>query len=148
MPTGLRLERADETTISTVERLLEASGLPSADVRSSPACFYLARDGATRVGVGGLERYGGDGLLRSVAVEPRYRSTGYGTALCDALEAKARAEGVERLYLLTTTAAAFFDRLGYAELERTDVPAAIRETSEFTSLCPASATVMEKSLLE
>ena len=140
------LRRADESALSDVETLLAENDLPSADVRTSPARFYVGYDGDDRVGIGGLERYGPDGLLRSVVVERSARGNGYGTALCDALERRARAEGVERLYLLTTTAAAFFAARGYEELERSDAPAAIRETSEFDELCPASAACMRKSL--
>ncbi|WP_436346518.1 arsenic resistance N-acetyltransferase ArsN2 [Natronorubrum sp. FCH18a] len=142
----LTLRRADERERSYVETLLEANGLPSADVRTGPAQFYIGYDGDERVSVGGLERYGTDGLLRSVVVEQSARGNGFGTALCDALERRTRADGVETLYLLTTTAADFFADRGYAELERTDAPAAIRETAEFDALCPASATCMRKHL--
>lgn len=142
--------RGATDSLSYVEALLEANGLPARDVRSKPDCFYVAYGdedaGADAVGVGGVEAYGSDGLLRSVAVEESVRGEGYGTALCDALEAEARASGVETLYLLTTTAAAFFADRGYEELERADAPADIRATTEFEALCPASAVCMRKSL--
>jgi len=98
------------------------------------------------VGVGGLERDGSNALLRSVAVEPSVRGRGFGTALCDRLERKARSGDVETVYLLTTTATDFFASRGYVEVEREAAPAAIRETTEFTELCPSTATCMEKSL--
>lgn len=142
----LTLRRADEGALSYVETLLAENDLPSADVRTSPARFYVGYDGDDRVGIGGIERYGTDGLLRSVVVERSARGNGYGTALCDALERRARADGLETLYLLTTTAAGFFAGRGYEELERADAPAAIRETTEFDELCPASATCLRTSL--
>ncbi|WP_254769187.1 arsenic resistance N-acetyltransferase ArsN2 [Salinilacihabitans rarus] len=141
----LTLRRAD-ADLSYVESLLDANDLPSRDVRENPDCFYVASDGDDRVGVGGIERYGADGLLRSVVVERSARGNGFGTALCEALEAEARADGVERLYLLTTTAAGFFAARGYAEVERADAPPAIRRTTEFDELCPATAACMRKSL--
>ena len=140
------LRRADESDLPYVERLLSDEELPTADLRTSPARFYVGYDGDERVGTGGLERYGTDGLLRSVVVEPSARGNGYGTAICEALERRARAEGVERLYLLTTTAAEFFAERGYEDVERSDAPAAIRETSEFDDLCPASAACLRKRL--
>jgi len=80
----------------------------------------------------------------------RYRAIGtgnrYGTALCEALESKVEADGVERLYLLTTTAAEFFGDCGYVETDRTTAPNAIRQTAEFDELCPVTATCMVKSL--
>lgn len=142
----LTLRRADEGALSYVETLLAENDLPSADVRTSPARFYVGYDGDDRVGIGGIERYGTDGLLRSVVIERSARGNGYGTALCDALERRARADGLETLYLLTTTAAGFFAGRGYEELERADAPAAIRETTEFDELCPASATCLRTSL--
>ncbi|WP_339105186.1 arsenic resistance N-acetyltransferase ArsN2 [Haloterrigena salinisoli] len=142
----LTLQRADESALEDIETLLAENDLPSADVRTSSARFYVAYDGDDRIGIGGLERYGTDGLLRSVVVERSARGKGYGTTLCDALERRARIDGLETLYLLTTTAAGFFAGRGYEELERSDAPAAIRRTSEFRELCPASATCMRKSL--
>lgn len=145
-PATVTLRPADESALRYVESLLEANDLPAADVRSAPGHFYVAYDGDERVGGGGVEPYGTDGLLRSVVVEESARGNGIGTALCRALEAEARDEGIETLYLLTTTAADFFAALGYAAVDRADAPEAIRETTQFADLCPAAATCMEKSL--
>lgn len=142
----LELQRADEEALSYVETLLERNDLPAEDVRSKPACFYVAYDGDDRVGIGGLEPHGTAGLLRSVVVERSIRDGGYGTALCEELEARARADGVETLYLLTTTAAGFFADLGYEKIDRTEAPAPVRRTAEFANLCPATATCMKKRL--
>lgn len=117
-------------------------------MRSRPGCFSVGYVDGDPVGAGGIERYGAVGLLRSVVVEETARGNGYGAAICRALEAEARADGVETLYLLTTTATDFFAERGYAELERADAPAAIRETTQFDELCPASATCMRKYLSE
>lgn len=142
----LTLQRADEHTIAYVERLLEANDLPATDVRAKPDCFFIGYDGDDRIGIGGIEQYGTEGLLRSVIVERSARGTGRGSALCDALEARARKDGVRKFYLLTTTAAEFFENRGYVEIERTTTPASIRRTTEFEDLCPTSATCMTKSL--
>ncbi|WP_159903097.1 arsenic resistance N-acetyltransferase ArsN2 [Salinirussus salinus] len=142
----LRLEPAGERQLDDVERLLAANGLPSADVRSGSAQFYVAAAGGGVVGTGGLELYGDAGLLRSVAVRESERESGIGTAICDGLEEIARAEGVEALYLLTTTAAGFFADRGYEETERSDTPPDIRETRQFEDLCPATAVCMRTRL--
>lgn len=140
------LQRADEGALSYVETLLEANDLPSQDVRSKSACFYVGYDGDDRVGVGGIEPYGTAGLLRSLVVEQSARGNGVGTALCGALESEARIAGVDTLYLLTTTAPEFFAGRGYGEIERDGAPAAIQRTTEFDDLCPATAVCMRKSL--
>ena len=137
------LWRADESDLPYVERLLSDEGLTSADLRTSPARFYVGYDGDERVGIGGLERYGTAGLLRSVVVERSARGNGYGTALCETLERRTRADGVERLYLLTTTAAEFFAARGYERVERVNAPPAIRETAEFDEPVPRRPSVCE-----
>ena len=110
---NVTLRRADEETLGYVEDLLMRNDLPAEDVRENPGAFYVARTGDERVGAGGIEQYGADGLLRSVVVEEHARGEGVGTELCVALEATAREGGVERLFLLTTTAAGFFAGRGY-----------------------------------
>jgi amino-acid N-acetyltransferase len=50
------------------------------------------------------------------------------------------------LYLLTTTADAFFRRLGYEQTARELAPPAIKATREFSSLCPSSSIFMVKQL--
>jgi amino-acid N-acetyltransferase len=132
--------------LEVVEDLLSTAGLPTDDLRSTPATFYLAMADGEPVAVGGLERHGEVALLRSVAVAPEHRGEGIGTAVCDALAERARSEGVRRLYLLMTTAADFFRARGYERVEREAAPSTIRETAEFGSLCPDDATVMCRSL--
>jgi len=143
---SITIERADRAALVRLEELLSANGLPSGDVRTAPGQFFLARDGTGLVGAGGVETYGSDGLLRSVVVAESNRGEGYGTALCDALEDYARSQGVGTLYLLTTTAAAFFRERGYEEISRAAVPPCIQGTAEFADLCPSSATCMRKRL--
>jgi len=48
--------------------------------------------------------------------------------------------------LLTTTAADFFPKFGFEPIARADVPASVQSSIEFTSACPATATVMRKTL--
>jgi amino-acid N-acetyltransferase len=76
------------------------------------------------------------------------RRRGVGAAMVAALEFEARLHGCRSLWLITSTAADFFARLGYARCERAVVPPAIRETAEFSTLCPASAEVLMKQLAD
>ena len=101
--------------------------------------FVVATEGEVCVGVAGLEIYESYALLRSLAVEPRHRSRGLGAKLVDTVETEAQARGVTALYLLTTTAATFFERVGYTAHDRAAVPPAIAATTEFSSLCPDTA---------
>ena len=63
-----------------------------------------------------------------------------------ALEAEAARLGAVRLHLLTTTAAALFQVLGYRSAERAAAPPGIAATAQFTSLCPGSATYLVKRI--
>jgi amino-acid N-acetyltransferase len=138
------LQRADD--LAYVRRLLSRNDLPTDDVGAAAPSFYVGYAEGERVGVGGLETYDRAGLLRSVVVAESARGRGVGTALTGALEDRARAAGVETLYLLTTTAADFFGARGYCEIEREAAPARIRETPQFAQICPGSAPCMRKSL--
>src|SRR5687767_6434065 len=90
------------------EALLAVAELPLAGFRDHP--FLVAeRDGAL-VGCVALEIYGKHGLLRSLVVDPSARAQGLGVRLVEEAIALARRSAVEQLWLLTTTAGAFFPR--------------------------------------
>jgi thioredoxin type arsenate reductase len=138
------VEPAAPEELPAVVALLAASGLPHADLTPGHlAHFRVARDGRTLAGVVGLEVFGRAGLLRSLAVVPEARGTGLGGRLVAAVEADARALGLEALYLLTTTAAPFFAARGYAP---TDVPSPLGASAEFAALCPSTAPCFSKPL--
>lgn len=140
--------RAENISLNTeVEVLLTEAQLPVADLASSRSLNLLGiRDGGRLVGVVGVEVHGHAGLLRSLAVEPAHRNSRLGVALVSNAETWAAEQGVETLYLLTTTAAEFFARRGYEVVPRSEAPAAIAATAQFSDLCPASSTFMRKVL--
>ncbi len=132
---------------SEVRRLLAEAGLPAEDLAPDALEDFLGcgPEGAL-TGVVGLEILGTEALLRSLAVARSERGRGYGKMLVAEAERRARARGVERVYLLTTTAAEFFARLGYHEVPRDEAPPSIRVTSEFSVVCPTNSVLMLKVL--
>jgi amino-acid N-acetyltransferase len=108
--------------------------------------FFFVGSVGSPLGLVGLELYGTDALLRSLVVGENARGKGLGSTLVAHAEQYASTKGVRSLYLLTTTAEAFFKRLGYAQINRSQAPASIKETREFASLCPASSAFMMKAL--
>ena len=144
MPPMIR--QATPRDAERVEALLSASHLPLDGVREALECFVLAEQDDRVVGVAGIERCGGGdhALLRSVAVEPAWRSRGLGRELVTRAIALAEARGAKALYLLTTTADRYFPSFGFRRIERSEVPADVQATAEFRGACPASATVMSR----
>ncbi|WP_395400839.1 arsenic resistance N-acetyltransferase ArsN2 [Pseudoduganella sp. UC29_106] len=129
-----------------IEALLVAANLPLDGARDHLGSFMIGEgDGQVRC-VAGFEQYEGAALLRSVAVAGALRGQGLGDQLLGAIKAKARARGVDTLYLLTTTAAPFFAQRGFVPIERNATPAALQASREFQGVCPASASAMAASL--
>jgi amino-acid N-acetyltransferase len=133
-------------TSAAARDLLVASELPVDDLDDPAITLLGAFDGASLVGVVGLQRCGEHALLRSLAVVPAQRARGLGRLLCNHVEVLARAGSATELYLLTTAAADYFARLGYEPVERDGAPDAIRATAQFASLCPSSARVLRRQL--
>ena len=132
---------------SEIKRLLAGCDLLHADI--TPAMFehfLMGWDGASLVAVVGLEVKDHNALLRSLAVDAAYRNRKIATALVGKIEDYARSLKVDRLYLLTMTAEAFFKKCGYRTAERDSAPAGIQVTAEFKNLCPATAVCMVKRL--
>lgn len=131
---------------SAIISLLQSQSLPADDLPPALPDFYVAEDGDLVVGLIGMERYGNHGLLRSMVVAPDYRNRQIAEKLVQVLEEEARSYGIFSIYLLTETAEKYFDRKGYTKISRTNVPAEVMLSSEFSHVCPVSATVMKKDL--
>ena len=137
------LRPATTADLRAIAELLKASSLPTVGVAESLSGFIVAEQGDDIVGVVGVESCGEQyGLLRSAAVADKWRGHGVGRRLVERAIADARARGIDALYLLTTTAEHYFPSFGFAKVDRDVVPAEIKGTEEFSSACPASATVM------
>ena len=130
-----------------VEALLIEAGLPTSDLATSRCLNLLGiRDGVRLAGIVGVEIFGSVGMLRSLVVDPNRRKSGFGGLLVSDAETLSARQGVSALYLLTTTAARFFERRGYVVVPRGEAPPAIAATAQFSSLCPTSSTFMCKIL--
>ena len=134
--------------LPAVLNLLDACRLPSSDLTAnSIANFHVAYTGnGALVGVAGLDEGGSQALLRSVAVDPNYRGRRIAAQLVEQCETSALIDGVNEVYLLTTTTPDFFRRMGYQALSRQVIPHEIAAHVQFRSLCPASAQCLGKRL--
>jgi amino-acid N-acetyltransferase len=140
------LQPAQPADRDAIAALLAACDLPHEDIAPHLEHFIVAREGGRLVGVIGLEVHGPDALVRSLAVSGDCCGQGIARRLYATLLGRARPLGLQRLYLLTTTAQGFFELLGFRSVARDSVPEAIRGTEEFRALCPSSATCMTRPL--
>jgi amino-acid N-acetyltransferase len=132
--------------LDAVRRLLQANALPLDDLDRHFDTAVVARQDGRVVGAAALEVYGDGGLLRSVVVARESRGAGVGERLVHSVLALAQSKHLPAVYLLTTTAASYFPKLGFVEVSRDHVPAGVQQSVEFASACPASATVLMKRL--
>lgn len=143
----MTLSLAPLTDLGDLRAALADAGLPDSDIGEPGRRFWrCCTEAGAVVGYAGLEAQGVDGLLRSVVIDPRHRGHGHGRELFALMVEVARAQGVQRLWLLTIDAAPFFTKLGFAKVDRTAVPPAIATAREYTTLCPASAACLMKVL--
>ncbi|MGE0354793.1 MAG: arsenic resistance N-acetyltransferase ArsN2 [Gemmatimonadales bacterium] len=145
-PVTVTLRPPQPADYASVITLIEEAGLPTAGITEDLDGFMIAVAGNDVIGAAGLERYGTDGLLRSVVVTPSLRSTGVGGALVESLLGMARRAGLKEVYLLTETAEAYFPRHGFAPVPRGEVPESVKGSVEFQGACSESAMVMHRSL--
>ncbi|MGW8391625.1 arsenic resistance N-acetyltransferase ArsN2 [Pseudoduganella sp. HUAS MS19] len=145
MSLELEIRNATGADWRAIETLLADSGLPVEGAREHLDFFIVGASGSEIRCVAGIELYGSVALLRSVAVSKALRGQGVGDRLLHAIRSKARAEGAATLYLLTTTAAAFFGKRGFRQIERSNAPDILKASREFQGVCPASATLMVES---
>jgi N-acetylglutamate synthase-like GNAT family acetyltransferase len=130
---------------SALAAALKNAKLPIEDIEAPGRLFWRFETvEELPVGFGGLELYAADALLRSIVALPPVRRKGFGSAIVAALEQEAQLRSCRRLWLITTSAAEFFDRHGYVRCDRAAVPSAISATTELAALCPASADVLVK----
>jgi amino-acid N-acetyltransferase len=138
------LTPAQAADLGALKALIESASLPLEGLDDQfPNAYVIARAGGELVGAAGLERYGSSGLLRSLAVVAAARGTGLGRRLVLDRLAAARSSRIERVYVLTTTAAPYFEKLGFLPAVRSEVPKALAASPEFASACPASAACLQ-----
>jgi amino-acid N-acetyltransferase len=137
---------ATASDLPAILSLLTDAGLILAGVADHLPGFLVATEGGAIVGTAGLEVYGNVALLRSVAVAPPQRRHGLGRRLVAAALGAARQRGVAQVALLTTTAASFFEHLGFRPITRDTLDPRLGASAELADECCASAVAMLLSL--
>ena len=130
------------TDYDIIRELLKTNKLPYEDIISSKVDFITSQPDGNLAGCIGIEKYGEDGLLRSFAVDDKYKNKGIGKDLLNELISKSKSEGIKKLHLLTTTADKYFAKKGFRNSERSNAPKAILNSKEFSEICPSNSVYM------
>jgi N-acetylglutamate synthase-like GNAT family acetyltransferase len=137
---------AKSSDIEEMKSVLKSYQLPTEDIDFKKSTFWIIRDGKQIIACVGLEQYKPFGLVRSLGVNKEYRNLGLAIQLHNEVLQYARSWGMHSLYLLTTTADKFFEKQGWIFYARTAVPEVLKQTAEFTNICPNSAVCMKYDL--
>lgn len=142
------MREANDSDRDEVSALLLISKLAALDTSAQFGPQYVVAHNSKGqlVGVAGLEVYGKDALLRSVAVAPSFRSQGLGRQLTQDRLRWAIENGISTVYLLTTDASSYWSRHGFSEIDREEAPLSIRSTAQWSGGCSLSAVAMKKQV--
>jgi amino-acid N-acetyltransferase len=143
--TMVAITKTTSQDLPEVLALLKLVDLPIEGVREHFQDFFIQRIENLLVGCIGMEIYDNAGLLRSVAVHPSSQGKGLGHQLVNKIEEYSVEKNIDTIYLLTDTAEKFFLKLGYGLIPREEVDSNVKQSVEFTTLCPSSP-VLKKEL--
>lgn len=142
----MHVEQARNEDFPAICDLLTRAKLPLDGLEAARENLFVLRSPHGVAGCVALDVHGASALLRSLAVEDSERGEGFGVTLLEVALQRARNLGVEDVYLLTETAAAFFLKFGFETCSRASAPPSMQQTEEFRSACPASAVCLRLGL--
>jgi tRNA (guanine37-N1)-methyltransferase len=141
---GPVLRPAAAADAPAVISLLQRTGLPAQGLLDQFPHAYAVTEDSTGaiIGAAGVERYGDDGLLRSVAVDEAWRGRGVAERLLGDRLRYAQHVGMRDVYLLTTTAERYFASRGFERVSRDQLPPEVARSPEAAEICASTAVVM------
>jgi len=142
----LIIQPAKREDLNEIVNLLSDNNLPTIDIKENTVQLFVGLLNNKIIGIIGLEKYNGVGLLRSLAIKDTFKNQKFGERLVKQLLDFCSREKIEELYLLTTTAEKYFEKFGFQKTERFKIPETIKQTREFKDICPISAVVMCKEI--
>lgn len=142
---SMNIVPASQNSFSAAIELLKHNNLPTEDINPGTQLFVV-EEGKEVIATVAVEYDYKDALLRSLSVSDKKRGSGIGAELVVFIEDYVRRQGVQNIFLLTTTAADFFGKRGYKVIDRTNVPEFIQKTKEYSVICASSSTLMKKEL--
>jgi len=142
----LEVNKLNEQEREELKHLLSSNQLCFNDIGEHGVNLFGVRLKDEHFGYFGYQLFDNLALFRSMVVIAEARNKGYGTLIWQQAKNKLLAEGIKEVYLLTNTAAPFFSKQGFTEVDRTSAPEAISATTEFKEFCPADSVFMKINL--
>ena len=142
----LSSKSAGSKDLDKIQSLLSANKLCFNDINQDGVSLFVVEKNDHHIGYFGVELFGKDGLFRSMIVLPGEGDKGYGVGIWGLALKMMKEKGVQDVYLLTNTAAPFFERQGFKVFDRKAVPDVIGQTSEFVEFCPNDSVCMHYSI--
>jgi amino-acid N-acetyltransferase len=151
MKMNVEIRKAQPRDLPAVLQLLKTVALPTEGVKEHFTSFLVALDTPTDsptntqvISCVGLEVYIPSALLRSLGVHPSFQGQGLGKKMVKAASTWAKEHKVRQLFLLTDSAVDFFQKLGFTDINRDQVPKKVQQSIEFTKLCPTAPCLTKK----
>ena len=144
------IERALTADQAAVLGLLSRCDLPTEGVPEHLDQLLVAREPggpsapARLIGCVGVEVYGRQAVLRSLAVAPESRGRGLGSRLMAEALNLAKEAGCAEVFLLTRTIERMAERHGFVRIQRQQVPPSALASREFSLEQCSTAVVMRR----
>jgi len=136
-----QIRSASPGDVAAIEDLLRNAGLTEAGAADRLGDTFVGEMEGNLTGTVSIERAGGLGHLRALAVRDDRRGRGLGALLTAHGTRSARESGIRELYAVTETAEGFFAGLGFQRLGGKDaMPAPLRDT--VWDCCDSRAVVL------
>lgn len=143
----LKIQPIDHADYDCLAKMLAENALMTGDLEGENKHFFAFCDeDGWRVGVGGLEIYGADALLRSFLTVSAHRGQGLGAEMLALLLKQANKLGAENVYLFTEDASGFFGKQGFKTVDKKTAPTTIRTSPQFKVHCADTAVMMTRAL--
>ena len=113
---AVQIQRLEESSLERIITLLEQCDMNTSSVTFESSSYWIAQLDGLDVGCVGLEQGFQASLLRSVAVLPRFRSSGIARTLTLFALEQARSGGDQAVYLFTSDMGPFWTRFGFIEV--------------------------------
>jgi amino-acid N-acetyltransferase len=146
MNNNYQIKKVKKSDLEDIYSLLQSLSLPTEGIEDHLNNFYVLKDKDEIIGTGGIEIYDEAGLIRSIAVDPKYQKKGLGRRIIEYLLKYAKEKDVKELFLLTDTVPKLYEKFGFNYITRENVNSKIEQSEEFNGSCPNTADLMVKAL--